>query len=352
MPRIANVVGARPQFVKAGPVSRELAAVGIKELLVHTGQHYDPLMSERIMSDIGLREPDVNLGVGSGSHARQTARTLEAVESVLTEERVDAVITYGDTNSTVATALAAAKLGIPIAHVEAGLRSFNRSMPEEINRVVTDHLSSALFAPTQTAMSNLHREGLAANATLTGDVMVDALRSVDFGEVPLPEWAVGDYFVATIHRAENTDDEGRLGLIIASLSALDIPVHLIAHPRLRERLATMPSGDSGILVVHEPLPYASMLATVRASRGLFTDSGGLQKEAFILRVPCVTIRDETEWPETLTGSWNVLARPGADLYELLKRDIAPSDDNPFGDGQAAMRVVDALLKTLVVAPST
>ena len=340
------MVGARPQFIKAGPVSLALEQAGMEELLIHTGQHYDPLMSEDVMRDIGLRTPDVNLGVGSASHAVQTAAILEGIESTLLDEKVDAVLTYGDTNSTVAGALAAAKLGITTGHVESGLRSFNRRMPEEINRVVTDHLSDLLFAPTRTAMEHLTSEGLGDRAILTGDVMVDALRSIDTDRVSTPEWAGGEPFVATIHRAENTDDDSRLRRVLRSLDSVDRPVHLLAHPRLSNRIDEMGVAPRGSLHIHEPLPYAQMLATLRVSRGLFTDSGGLQKEAFILGVRCVTIRRETEWPETLQGSWNVLAEPEDDLSALMGREISEPADNPFGDGKAALSIVRQLLEKM------
>jgi len=346
MALIANIVGARPQFIKAGPVSTALAAAGLDELLIHTGQHYDPLMSGRIMADIGLRPPDLNLGVGSDSHGVQTARMLEGIEAALITQEVDIVITYGDTNSTLAGALVSAKLGIVTAHVEAGLRSFNRRMPEELNRVVADHLSDLLFAPTQTAMSHLEREGLSDRAINTGDVMVDALQSIDLDRVETPDWADGQFYVATIHRAENTDDPTRLQEIVRSLGQLRTPVRLLAHPRLRARLAQHDIEPKGVLRIHDPLPYAQMLATVHASEGLFTDSGGLQKEAFILRVPCVTIRGETEWPETLEGSWNVLADPADDLQELIARKRLPRTSNPFGDGHTATRIVEIICERL------
>lgn len=347
MARIANVVGARPQFIKAGPVSLALERAGIEELLIHTGQHYDPLMSERIMSDIGLREPDVNLGVGSASHGAQTAAMLEGVESVLLANPVDAVLTYGDTNSTVAGALAATKLGITTGHVEAGLRSFNREMPEEINRVVTDHLSDILFAPTRNAMEHLTREGLSNRAILTGDVMVDALRAIDLERVPTPEWANGEFYTATIHRAENTDDDHRLSQIIESLDDVDRPVHLLAHPRLSRRIDEMSLKPKRSLRIHGPLPYTEMLATLSVSSGLITDSGGLQKEAFILAIRCVTIRRETEWPETLEGKWNVLAEPDENLSALMKREVTQERDNPFGKGNAALSIVERLIEKVI-----
>ena len=347
MPIVMNVVGARPQFIKAGPVSKALDSAGIEEILVHTGQHYDDLLSEKIMHDVGLREPDINLGAGSGSHAVQTARILERVEDALLTTKTDAVLIYGDTNSTVAAALAATKLGIFTAHVEAGLRSFNRKMPEELNRVATDHLSDLLLAPTETAMGHLNNEGLANRAIQTGDVMIDALELIDFDQVRLPTWARGDFYCATIHRAENTDDTDRMSGILKSLSNMNHKVHLLAHPRLRHRLSEVdPDHDGDTFVIHDPLPYAQMVATVRASRGLLTDSGGLQKEAFILRTPCITLRGETEWPETLEGGWNVLAEPGDSLIALASRTPTYTDRHPFGDGTAATSVVREVTKRL------
>lgn len=343
-----NVVGARPQFVKAAPVSRALAAGGIAEILVHTGQHYDDLMSDAIMADVGLRPPDVNLGVGSGSHGAQTARMLEGLESLIVERRPDAVLTYGDTNSTVAAALAATKLGVFTAHVEAGLRSFNRAMPEELNRVATDHLSDLLLAPTQTAVDHLSREGLAERTVLCGDVMVDALMSVDLTKVDLPDWASGAFYVATLHRPSNTDDQDRLRAVIGVLAELDLPVHVLAHPRLQARLSSFGIRDTAEgLCIHDPLPYGQMLATVKASRGLLTDSGGLQKEAFILRKTCTTLRDETEWPETFEGGWNVLAGSALDdIAHLVTRQPDEVTSAPFGDGMAAVRMVGEVKRRL------
>ncbi|HET9259028.1 MAG TPA: UDP-N-acetylglucosamine 2-epimerase (non-hydrolyzing) [Acidimicrobiia bacterium] len=343
MIRVANIVGARPQFIKAGPVSKALKFQQIDELLINTGQHYDPLMSQRIMQDIGLRQPDINLGVGSGPHAVQTGRMMERLEAVLVENPVDLVVVYGDTNTTLAAAIAATKLDIPTAHVEAGLRSFNRKMPEELNRVLTDHACDFLYAPTQTAMGHLEREGLLDRATLTGDVMVDALESIDFISVPRPEWADGEFYLATIHRAENTDDGDRLSGILDGLATTGIPVHLLAHPRLRRQIEQFGMEPGGSLTLHDPLSYSEMLATLQTSRGLYTDSGGLQKEAYILGVPCVTIRDETEWPETLAGSRNVLVTPGPNLGAMMPTLDAGLGQKVFGDGTAARRIVECIL---------
>lgn len=346
MIKVANVVGARPQFIKAGPVSKALAVDDAEELLINTGQHYDPLMSERIMHDIGLRQPDINLGIGSGSHANQTGRIMEGLEAALVDNRVDLVVVYGDTNTTLAAAITAVKLHIPTAHVEAGLRSFNRRMPEEINRVLTDHACDLLFAPTQNAMGHLEREGLVERAILTGDVMVDALESMDFSAVALPEWASDAFTIATIHRAENTDDEQRLTAILEGLTSSGTPVHLLAHPRLRRQIDEFGLSPRAPLVLHDPLPYSEMLATLQVSKGLYTDSGGLQKEAYILGVPCVTIRDETEWPETLEGSRNVLVSPYDDLGASMPVAQFGAKDQAFGDGKAARRIVEEIIKAL------
>jgi UDP-N-acetylglucosamine 2-epimerase (non-hydrolysing) len=345
---VMNVVGARPQFIKAGPVSLALAEHDVSELLVHTGQHYDDLMSDAIMKDVGLREADINLGVGSGSHGIQTARMLEGLERLIVKHNPDAVLTYGDTNSTVAAALASTKLGVFTAHVEAGLRSFNRTMPEELNRVATDHLSDLLLAPTPNAMDHLAKEGLDARSVLTGDVMVDALRSIDLDRVELPGWATDDYYAATIHRPANTDNRERLAAVLGALAALRHPVHLMAHPRLRQRMKDFDLDHRAeSLQLHDPLPYSQMLGVVASSQGLLTDSGGLQKEAFILGVACTTIRPETEWPETLAGGWNLLAgdRLG-DLVALVSRIPTQTTSRPFGDGNAAREVVTSLLSRL------
>jgi len=337
---VVSVVGARPQFVKAAPVSRAIATSGrLQEVLVHTGQHFDPEMSDVFFSDLNLDPPAVNLGISGGSHAEMTARMLTALEGVLLDQDRAVVIVYGDTNSTLAGALAATKLNLPVAHVEAGLRSFNRAMPEEINRVVADHTSTLLLCPTTAAQENLRREGLGDRALLVGDVMYDA--SLAAGERARTSSTVLDrlqltdksYSVATVHRAESTDVAERLARVIAYLREQPLPVVLPLHPRTR-RAAARWGIDFGSLRVEDPLGYLDMTRLVQGASSVLTDSGGLQKEAYFHRVPCVTLRDETEWVETIEAGWNRLWK--ADGY-LPRREI-----DEYGDGHAAEAVVAAL----------
>jgi len=347
--KLLTVVGARPQFIKAAAFSR-VARDQHTEVLVHTGQHYDVQMSDVFFDELALPRPDHHLGVGSGPHGAQTAQMLERLEPVMLREAPDRVVIYGDTNSTLAGALAAAKLGIPVAHVEAGLRSFVREMPEEINRVVADRLSAYLFAPTQTAVDNLAREGITDGVTLTGDIMYDALlqhaavaaeRSRIVRDLALTP---GGYVLATVHRAANTDDPARLADIIDALMLLHEPVVLPLHPRTRAALMGTDIEVEPPVRIVDPVGYLDMLALEQGARMVLTDSGGVQKEAYLLGVPCVTLRDETEWVETLAGGWNVLA--GSDTARILAaaRRPRPSGDPPpvFGDGHAAERMVAAL----------
>jgi UDP-N-acetylglucosamine 2-epimerase len=347
--RVLTVVGARPQFIKAAAFSRVLRQRH-DEVLVHTGQHYDVQMSDVFFEELGLPRPDHHLGVGSGSHGAQTGEMLARLEAAMQREQPERVVIYGDTNSTLAGALAAAKLGIPIAHVEAGLRSFVRDMPEEINRVVADRVSTYLFAPTQTAVDNLAREGIADGVTLTGDVMYDALlqhapiaaeRSRILKDLALHE---GGYVLATVHRAANTGDPARLGDIVDALALLHEPVVLPLHPRTKAALLGTDIEVEPPVRIIDPVGYLDMLALERAARMVLTDSGGVQKEAYLLGVPCVTLREETEWVETLEGGWNVLA--GADAERILaaaKRGRPDGAPPPvFGDGHAAERMVQAL----------
>ena len=358
--KVVSVVGARPQFVKLGPVAAALGEAGHEHVIVHTGQHYDERLSEVFFADLGIPAPAVHLGIGSGSHGVQTGAMLSALDAVLDAQRPDWVLVYGDTNSTLAGALAAVKLHLPVAHLEAGLRSFNRAMPEEHNRVLTDHACDLLLAPTQVAVAHLAAEGLAGRTVLVGDVMTDVcLRVRDAVAAAAPprpaELAAhpegnGDYLVATIHRAENTDDPDRLARIVAALAALPLPVLLLAHPRLVARAAHAGVDlRAGAVLPGRPLPYPQTVAAVLGSRGVVTDSGGLQKEAFLLGVPCTTVRTETEWTETLDAGWNVLggaddvlADPGRFAELVLRPRPDTSRGTPFGDGKAAERVTEAL----------
>jgi len=348
--RILSVVGARPQFVKLAPIAK--ATVGRAEhIVVHTGQHYDELMSDVFFRDLGIPAPDVNLEVGSGQHGAQTGAMLAGLEPVLEKYRPDWVLVYGDTNSTLAAAVAAVKMHIPVAHLEAGLRSFNRRMPEEHNRVLTDHAADLLLAPTEVAMSHLAHEGLAERSVLVGDVMTDVLYDVRDGltsEAPaLPSGIeLGEYYVSTLHRPDNTDNPERLAAIISQLAALDRPVLLLTHPRLASLAAQHGIELSkGAIRPIAPLAYPHLVNAVMNSAGVITDSGGLQKEAFLLRVPCTTIRPETEWVETVELGWNVLVSEELDrIPDAVHRATPdPTDLQPYGDGQAAQRVVTELL---------
>lgn len=354
--RIVSVVGARPQFVKLAPIAAAVTAAGHEHVIVHTGQHYDPELSGVFFSGLGIPEPDERLHVGSGGHGAQTGAMLAALDPILAKYEPDWVLVYGDTNSTLAGALSAVKLHLPVAHLEAGLRSFNRRMPEEHNRVLTDHAADLLLAPTPQAVEHLEHEGLGERTVMVGDVMVDAcLRARDLAreqatsgvaDSPAPGVDPGrPYLVATIHRAENTDEPERLVGIVDALAALPVPVALLAHPRLRARAAEYGIElDRGAIKVGAPLPYAQMVAALTGSVGVVTDSGGLQKEAYILARPCTTVRTETEWPETLVDGWNALTEPTAASFAELATRPAPATPpgEPYGDGRAAGRVVSEL----------
>jgi UDP-GlcNAc3NAcA epimerase len=324
--KFVSVVGARPQFIKASVLSRVIRENHI-EILIHTGQHYDNNMSEIFFDELGIPSPEYNLGIGSGLHGMQTGAMLAKIEQVLLTELPDWVVVYGDTNSTLAGALAASKLHIPVAHVEAGLRSFNRLMPEEINRILTDHISDRLFCPSKTALENLTREGITDGVHIVGDLMYHALlyakenpryRSEILKRLNLRE---KQYLLATVHRAENTDDLGRLRNIIEALSSIAEPVILPVHPRTRQALHKLGfDTDVGQSIMNnikliEPVGYLDMVHLESASRIILTDSGGVQKEAYWLRVPCITLRDETEWVETIENGWNCLV--GADRDKIL-----------------------------------
>ncbi|NYE94884.1 UDP-N-acetylglucosamine 2-epimerase (non-hydrolyzing) [Psychromicrobium silvestre] len=350
--RILSVVGARPQFVKLAPIAAAMKGRA-EHLIAHTGQHYDQLMSDVFFRDLQIPAPQYNLGVGSGKHGAQTGAMLTGLEEIFEQASPDCVLVYGDTNSTLAAAIASVKLHIPLVHLEAGLRSFNRRMPEEHNRVLTDHSADLLLAPTQVAVDHLRTEGLADKTALVGDVMTDVLFQVRdrlaATERPLPlALPSKDYYVCTIHRPDNTDSAERLSAIVSALAELDKPVVLLAHPRLVSLAQTHNlSLEQGSIRVTNPLAYPDLIHAVMNSAGVVTDSGGLQKEAFLLRVPCTTVRTETEWVETVELGWNRLV--GNDLRtltETVQRPApSPTDATPYGDGKAAQYAVDAILRT-------
>ncbi len=355
MVQVLSVVGARPQFVKAAAVSLALARRGLRERLLHTGQHYDASLSAIFFDQLGIPRPAHELGVGSGTHARQTGAILSGVEDVLLREGADLVLIYGDTNSTLGAVLAAAKLHVPVAHVEAGMRSFNRRMPEEINRVVADHLASFHFCASETAARNLAAEGVTAGVHVVGDVMADCVRV--FGDAALSAVDVGACFgvtpgafaLLTCHREENTDNADRLAGILGGLADVSqrLPVLFPAHPRVVKTLAAAGVRLAPGVRVIEPVGYLEMLALERAAALILTDSGGVQKEALYAGVPCVTLRDETEWVETVDAGWNVLA--GADRARIADAARRMLDgprparcDGLYGDGHAAERIADLL----------
>ncbi len=347
------MVGARPQFVKLAPVDQALRTQGHQHVIAHTGQHYDRLLSQVFFDDLGIGPPAVNLGVGSCSAATQVAGVLAGLDPVLADQRPDWVLVYGDTNSTLGGALAAAQHRLPLAHLEAGLRSFDRRMPEERNRVLADHASDLLLAPTPVAVGNLAAEGLGQRTVLTGDVMVDALAAIRARIDADPETRAryqpafadaGPYLLATVHRAETTDDPDRLAATLGALCRCPLRVRLVAHPRLTERASKLGLPMSvGALETSGPLPYPHMVAAMLGSSGVVTDSGGLQKEALLLGVPCTTLRTRTEWPETLQDGWNVLVPDLRDLTAAVSRPrprgIPPS---PYGHAGVASRVVAEL----------
>lgn len=358
--KVLTVVGARPQFIKAAPLSRALRAAGIQEYLLHTGQHYDYGMSQVFFDELGLPQADINLDVRSGSHGQQTGQMLVEIEKVLEAQKPDWVVVFGDTNSTLAGALAAVKLHIPVAHIEAGLRSFNREMPEEHNRILTDHCADLLFCPTQTAVDNLQREGLTDIAHLVGDPMYDAV--LLFSQVAAQKSNIlqslglqkGDYLLATIHRAYNTDDPQALSTLLTTLQSLEETVILPIHPRTRKKIADfglLNAPKASNLRLIEPLSYLDMLVIEQNARMILTDSGGVQKEAYFFAVPCLTLRPETEWVETLEGGWNTIVGLDAEKIRQHVRSVDAQksatrrgiESNPpkpvFGNGQSAQKIV-------------
>ena len=353
--KIVTVLGARPQFIKAATVSRAFAGHhDIEEIIVHTGQHYDDKMSDIFFSELDIPKPKYNLEVGSSSHGVQTGKMMQALDPMMTDIKPDMVLVYGDTNSTLAGALTASKLNIPIAHVEAGLRSFNRNMPEEINRVMTDHISDMLFPPTELAVSNLHKEGLSGNSIHNvGDVMYDAAlyyadMSSKYSKI-LHDVGVSEknYILATIHRAENTDNEERFKSILESLHLASsiMPVVIPMHPRTKAKIkeynieGILANGDIKII---EPVGYLEMVCLEKCSSLILTDSGGVQKEAYFHQVPCLTLRDETEWVELVEHGFNRLVDPmKADIVSLVKESLNSSYDwstELYGSGDAAIKI--------------
>ncbi|MGB0652769.1 MAG: non-hydrolyzing UDP-N-acetylglucosamine 2-epimerase [Thermoplasmatota archaeon] len=344
-PRIVTVVGARPQFIKLAPVAKALAAVA-DEVLVHSGQHYDEKLDAIFFEELGLPQPDHHLRVGSAGHGVQTARILEGVERVIQEESPDALLVYGDTNTTLGAAIAASKLHVPIFHVEAGLRSFDRAMPEEVNRVLTDHVSELLFAPTEVARGHLEKEGITKGVHVVGDVMVDAVHAA-LGQGPGQKTGGDAYVAATLHRAENTDDPARLRAILTALAKAPLPVRLPLHPRTQAAVARWglePLLEADGLEILPPLGYGEMLRLVQGAQAVVTDSGGLQKEAYVIGTPCVTVRGTTEWPETIEAGWNRLCPPEEAAIlaalEACQRPDGPRD--AYGDGQASHRIAKVI----------
>jgi len=348
--KIVSIVGARPQFIKAATVSRVLRANdAIHEILLHTGQHYDENMSDVFFRELNIPLPDYNLEVGSGSHAEQTGMMLKGIEDVLVREKPDCTLVYGDTNSTLAGALASTKLHIPLAHVEAGLRSFNRAMPEEINRIVTDRIANMLFAPTQTAIDNLTHEGLSEITWFTGDVMFDSV-------LYYQDWILSDpdkykttgipstYLLATIHRAENTDHPENMKNILHAFSRIRHQIVLPIHPRTRKILQSSYTIPRNVHII-DPVGYLQMLKLTMDAIKVLTDSGGLQKEAYFMKKQCITMRTETEWIETLHDNWNIVTGSDPVLIEnAANSDLPQVAQHPgFGNGKSATIIMEKLL---------
>jgi UDP-GlcNAc3NAcA epimerase len=352
--KILTIIGARPQFIKAAAVSR-LLKQHAQEIIVHTGQHYDENLSKVFFDELDIPTPNFNLDVGSGSHGAQTGEMLAKTEAVLLREEPDWVLVYGDTNSTLAGGLAAAKLNIKLAHVEAGLRSFNRRMPEEINRILTDHMADLLFCPSELACENLQNEGITQNVYTVGDVMAESLAFAAQKSAKISRITEtlgvrpGEYYLATLHRAENTDHSQRLANILGAFSRLEKPVILPMHPRTRQAIEEhnirIDLSDRNIKSI-SPVGYLDMVQLEQSAKMILTDSGGIQKEAYWLKVPCVTLRDETEWVETVHTGWNVLAGGEEENIIEIVRDFRIPHAHPklYGDGQAGQRIVDRLLK--------
>ena len=353
MIKILTVVGARPQFIKAAVISRVLKkdySDSVKEIIVHTGQHYDENMSDIFFREMEIPVPDYNLEVGSGSHGKMTGRMLEGIEQLLLEEKPDIMVVFGDTNSTIAGALAASKLHIPVAHIEAGLRSFNMRMPEEQNRILTDHISSMLFCPTETAIKNLESEGITKGVFRTGDVMLDAslfYRSKKKSELSLN---TDNFILMTLHRAENTDDPKRLRAITDAINRIDeYKIILPIHPRTKKIISKLGIKLEKHVNVIDPVGFFDMLYLEENCSFVLTDSGGVQKEAFFFRKPCITLRDQTEWIETVETGWNVLV--GADKNKIVSAvesvSIPKTWPELYGNGQSGELIVREIINRIV-----
>jgi UDP-N-acetylglucosamine 2-epimerase len=347
--KVLSIVGARPEFVQSAPVTRELRRAH-EEILVHTGQHYDYLMSRVFFRDLGIPQPDYDLGVGSGSHGKQTGEMLAGLETVIVKERPDWVVIRGDTNSTLAGALAASKLNVPIAHIEAGARSFNRTMPEEINRVVADQVANLCFCISPSAVGNLAAEGISRGVHYVGDVMYDALLNalpvaIKKSQIQQSlELLPQTYVLATVHRAANTDNADNLRAIIGALNAANETVVFPIHPRTRKAIDALELVLAQNVRAIDPVGYLDMLSLERGARAIITDSGGVTREAYLLGIPCITVRDETEHVETVSSGWNVLVGANPLCIGLALRNFRPDGPRPpiFGDGTAARRIVEIL----------
>lgn len=344
--KILTVVGARPQFIKAATISRIIKQFeDVNERILHTGQHYDRNMSEVFFEELEIPKPDFNLNVGSHSHGKQTGIMLEKIEKILKVEKPDWVLTYGDTNSTLAASLAAVKLHLKTAHVEAGLRSYNRNMPEEINRIAADHISDVLFAPTENALQILWKEGLGEQSYLVGDVMFDSIlfyKNLAQEKIKLANITdLSEFYLGTIHRPENTDNKEKLADIFSSFSDLDLPIVVPIHPRTQQLLTEIDYNDNVKII--DPVSYLEMITLLNNCKKVLTDSGGLQKEAYFLKKPCITLREQTEWIETLDGNWNFIV--GSNKNKILeKMNILKfsKQNEAFGDGTAAHQIVTKL----------
>lgn len=355
--KITTVIGARPQFIKASVVSRALRTQNnIVEKIIHTGQHYDNTMSAVFFDELDIPKPDYNLGIGGGSHGQNTGRMIEKIESILLEDQPDHLLVYGDTDSTLAGALAAAKLNIPVIHVEAGLRSYNRQMPEEINRVLTDHIAQILLAPTKLAIENLTTEGISGEGVhLVGDVMFDAAlfytNQATTKSKILSKLAIQPqtYILATIHRQENTDDRNRLAAIIEGLSGSDLPIILPLHPRTAACLSKFGLVLPPSVLTIEPVGYLDMVMLEKHSVLIVTDSGGIQKEAFFHKVPCVTLRDETEWVELTESGWNSVIKPvnSKNIQAAINNNIGKSGEELelYGNGDSSVLIAEIIAGT-------